>query len=422
MRFSLGGGLLTLLLIAGCGGGGSESSDGRADGPIMPTTRDSAGVTIADFPADVLERAPLIGFDTVPLYRAGSGIDSIDLSQARDVALLSDGRIVAAARRDNHLLLFANDGGLQRVLGRTGEGPGEFQQIDRMFVVPGDSIVAVDYTGRASIFSPDSGYVRTFRLPAVREFPTVHALTGRAGRDWFLAPAWSASNGPPEFAARNDLPISIARVSESAGVAGTWDTIGTMLPTQQVVHTLRIGGQDRELATEANFVARPMAVAHGSDGLVTAQGDRWEVRIYDHSGLRQVIRADRPRVPVTPALIETHITSRLARMRESRPDLPDSLWADAEATLRSQPNADSLPAMVRLHATAGDLIWVVDHPMPGVDTVWATALSPSRGVVGRLALPTRSYPVAFAEDRVVVPQPDDDGVVTFAMHRLRVPE
>lgn len=421
MRFPLRRCLLSLVLIAGCAGE-PGSSDGRADGPIVPATRDSAGVAIAEYPADVLERAPLVGFDTVPLYRAGVGIDSIDLSQARDVALLSDGRIVAATRRDNQLLLFANDGRLERVFGRTGEGPGEFQQIDRMFVVPGDSIVAVDYTGRTSIFSPDSGYIRTFRLPTVKEFPTVHALTGRAGGDWFLAPAWSASNGPPEFAARNDQPISIARVSESAGVAGAWDTVGTMFPTPQVVHTLRIGGQDRELATEANFVARPMAVAHGSDGLVTAQGDRWEVRIYDHSGLRRVMRADRPRVAVTPALIEAHVTSRLARMRESRPDLPDSVWTDAEASLRSQPNADSLPAMVRLHATASDLIWLVDHTMPGVDTVWATALSPSRGVAGRLVMPTRSYPVAFAEDRVVVPQQDDDGLVTFAVYRLQVPQ
>lgn len=421
MRFPLRRGLLTLFLIAGCGGE-PGSSGGRADGPILPTTRDSAGVTIAEYPADVIERAPLVGFDTVPLFRAGVGLDSVDLSQARDVSFLSDGRIVAATRRDNQLLLFANDGSLEAVFGRTGEGPGEFQQIDRMFVAPGDSIVAVDYTGRVSIFSPDTGYVRTFRLPTVKEFPTVHALTGRAGEDWFLAPAWSASNGPPEFAARNGQPISIGRASESAGVAGTWDTIGTMFPTPQVVHTLRIGGQDRELATEANFVARPMAVAHGSDGLVTAQGDRWEVRIYDHSGLRQVIRAERPRVPVTPALIETHVTSRLARMRESRPDLPDSVWTDAEASLRSQPNADSMPAMVRLHATTSDLIWLVDHQMPGVDTVWATAVSPSRGVLGRLALPARLYPRAFAEDRVLVPQQDDDALVTFVVYRLQVPQ
>ncbi len=415
---------LALLLIAACSGTGTGGSTDRATAPIAPTSHDSAGITIDEYPADILARAPLVGFDTVPMMRAGADVDSIDLGPSGDVAVLHDGSLVAVDRSRTQILVFGPDGGLARMLGGPGEGPGEFRQIDRLFSVPGDTIVAADVNRRVALFTPAEGFARTFTVPAVQQFPTVHALSGRAdATHWFFAPVTTAGNGPAEMADASMTPVSIGLVSDTAGVAGRWDTVGTVMPIRLVVATMHFGGQERQVSTVARFSAISGAAAMGDGGIVVWQGDHWTLQVYGAEGLERLIRAPLARIGVTPAMVDSSITNQMASLRASRPDLPDSIFTQGEATLREQPVADSLPLVGRVYGSPSDLFWVAEAVWPGTtDTLRATAVSPTRGVVGRLIMPIHGTPVAFGSDRIIVREIDPEtGLVALVAYRLTMP-
>jgi hypothetical protein len=59
--------------------------------------------------------------------------------------------------RSGQLLVFSPDGSVLRKLGRKGRGPGEFEQIQSVRVLPGDSIYVFDASlDRATVFAPGS--------------------------------------------------------------------------------------------------------------------------------------------------------------------------------------------------------------------------------------------------------------------------
>ncbi len=412
-----------LILLAACVGGDSGQGGERASGPVAPTSHDSSGVTIDEYGADIAARAPLVTVDTTPLYRAGAGNDAIDLAPFGDVGLLSDGGMVAVDRARTQMLLFNADGSLRGMAGKSGEGPGEFRAINRMFVVPGDSIVAADVGPRVAIFSARGELARTFAVPIVSEFPTQHTLTGRADGDrWYLAPFSTATNGPPEMMPNVDRPVSIGLVGESAGPGGPWDTLTTVRPIPQVRATMHLGGQAREILTVPLYSRNPSAVLVGQGELAIADGGPWEVRIYGANGLARIIRAPVARIPVTAAMIDASVTGRVAAVRRQRPDLPDSVLVQIELTFREQPVTDTLPAVSRLMPASADVIWLVEPVITGADSLRATAISLSRGVIGRLELPDPGNVAALGPDRMVIRRFDPaTGEITLVGYRLNMP-
>lgn len=63
--------------------------------------------------------------------------------------------------------VFDQDGGLKRVLGNRGEGPGEFGHINHIVVGFGDTLYVYDHSLlRRTVFDPDHEFVRTDPIPA----------------------------------------------------------------------------------------------------------------------------------------------------------------------------------------------------------------------------------------------------------------
>ncbi|NOT08888.1 MAG: 6-bladed beta-propeller [Gemmatimonadales bacterium] len=62
-------------------------------------------------------------------------------------------------------IVFDRGGRFLRRIGRKGDGPGEFRFAAHGTVDAADSIFIVDWVGRASVFSPDFKYVRSFPFP-----------------------------------------------------------------------------------------------------------------------------------------------------------------------------------------------------------------------------------------------------------------
>ena len=82
----------------------------------------------------------------IPVMIAGGANGAADyrLTYAYQAALLSDGRLATLATIGNKLLIFGADGRGQRVIGRTGQGPGEFMAVSGMFRMPGDTLFLPD--------------------------------------------------------------------------------------------------------------------------------------------------------------------------------------------------------------------------------------------------------------------------------------
>src|SRR5215213_5330837 len=123
----------------------------------------AAGGDDASFPGNEMSRRAAAS----PLIEVWESAADAELSNfsyiavdSRDYAYLPDfyqGRIVA----------FGPDGRFLRTMGRKGSGPGEFQAIRTIQVLPGDSLLVFDGgLNRVSVFAPDSGrpaYVTTLR-------------------------------------------------------------------------------------------------------------------------------------------------------------------------------------------------------------------------------------------------------------------
>ncbi len=75
------------------------------------------------------------------------------LSNVFDVDVSSDGRVYASEPTLQHVMVFAPDGTFERVLGRAGQGPGEFQAPGNL-TWTGDTLVVYDFQLGANLFDP----------------------------------------------------------------------------------------------------------------------------------------------------------------------------------------------------------------------------------------------------------------------------
>lgn len=80
-----------------------------------------------------------------------------------EVALMSGGRVLAEGDQTAEPYLFDTMGSANLV-GRCGDGPGEFRSID-VLTVSGDTVFAYDRTlNRVSVFDPNGSLLRSFAI------------------------------------------------------------------------------------------------------------------------------------------------------------------------------------------------------------------------------------------------------------------
>ncbi|MCA9739862.1 MAG: hypothetical protein KC645_19710, partial [Gemmatimonadetes bacterium] len=140
----------------------------------------------------------------VDLAATGSGGQS-EFFRVRDAARLSDGRLVVANAGTNEVRLYGTDGGFLTSIGRTGQGPGEFERLTSVHSYRGDSIAVFDYwarrltvldsagtVSRTASVEVDGGALRDIHpLPDGRfllETAAIAAMTGAKGRMRIPAP------------------------------------------------------------------------------------------------------------------------------------------------------------------------------------------------------------------------------------------
>ncbi|MES2306288.1 MAG: hypothetical protein V4558_12310 [Gemmatimonadota bacterium] len=139
--------------------------------------------------------------------------DKADLSEAFNIAVSRRGEIVVPQPGQSNIKIFSPTGAMS-VIGRAGEGPGEFRRVTRVGFV-GDSLWVLDpSTARITLFGPDYKLLRSFPEPfsamkafqaKVAEQPVVNFFTQAVLPGGDLRALASMRNGTPKPAWAADI-------------------------------------------------------------------------------------------------------------------------------------------------------------------------------------------------------------------------
>lgn len=151
--------LLMLFASLGC----RDATDpGSRD--VQFRTRDSANVQIVEkgqSPGDGKLLPAIVEPQVSPIRLS-------DLGVIRGIIRIRDGRTVIADGSNSHLLFVSQSGELDSIVGRKGEGPGEFASIAGLYRCGGDTVAVTSHSTRLTLFNDRGHFVRSRTVPAIR--------------------------------------------------------------------------------------------------------------------------------------------------------------------------------------------------------------------------------------------------------------
>lgn len=368
-------------ILAACGGG-------QEGGGAEAFARDSAGIRVVESFGGGW--APGEGWTvasepTVEIGGVGRG-EADELYRAWSAVRQSDGTVVVANGGTGELR-FYDAGRHVRSVGRAGQGPGEFEDLQRVWLLPGDSLLAYDFfPARLSVFSPAGEFVRSIH---VRDPGGRQVIVRGPLHDGSLlvasAPIWGAPETEPGVV-RDSVPYY--RTDPSGAVV---DTLG-WFPSGE---TFRFATEDGWRLTGVPF-ARVPVVAVTDDGFHFGPAHDYEIRTYDAAGrLERIVRLPEQRRAVTGADVERFRTDRLERAERegTRPSM--------ERLLSQLPYPDRLPPYDALHVDAAGHLWVADYRAdPAAPQIWRV-FSPAGSLLGAVELPPRFEPLQIGDDFIL---------------------
>lgn len=407
--------LALTFVLAACGGGRDGAANGeRSDLPLTPTTRDSAGVTIYEHPADALERAPLISVDTVPLTVIGDPDDlELDLSKVSDPIFLANGNLALFGA--GSVWIYDPAGALVERIGREGSGPQEFRY-GVLAAGLADTILVGDLANsRLALVVPGSAVVRSRPV----RFYSANASFRPAGQvdddDFLLTNAgWS-------------FPPGVERIPVPVGRVGPGEDSATVIlplegPTMVANNTpgLSLAGK-----TVPTFASGDLAAMWQGDLLVVRPAAWRMERVRPNGTPVGYIRIPLARRAVTPAMRSEDAEARINQFREMLATSAEALPPGFDSTalfdgVRNTPAVDSLGHFSSLSTTPGGLAWLGEFFRFSDSLRHYTAVRNDGTIVGRLSIP-RNELVLLGDDRVVLRKEDADGIVTWQVHRLVMP-
>jgi len=371
--------------------------------------RDSVGVRIVSFDsAMVAARFELhhAGFDLGT--EAGS-----ELVRVSAALRMPNGKILVADGGRRHLLRFGADGKFEKVIGRDGEGPGEFQRLGWMGRHSDDLVGTYDFgQARYSVFS-DSGFLRQVRLQSSSDvrFVEIQPLGVLPGGVIIVTGGRSvglAAEGPP----RQFRLVSPIVQFGADGAPGR--VIGRYPGTEIEVTMVKNGPVAGSFANDIPLFGRGSALGMSEGHIIVVDNERFQFDVVDSTG--RMVRSVRRTVanqPVRPAHMQAYIRERV---NAARPQFRESLRADLE----SRQHAPTFPALeARLIIDAADRIWLGEYRRPGDrEQAWWIFTADGR-MVGRVNVPLNLMIMDAGTDWVLGTWRGQDDVLTVRLYDLR---
>ncbi len=363
-----------------------------APSDVRTVRTDSAGVQI------VTSIAPRWGagegwrIEGPPIVEIGavSGAPEHQFGEVVAAVRLGNGNIVVADRGASELRAFDPAGSLRWRVGRSGEGPGEFESLDFLGTAPGDSLVTYDERLlRMQIFDPGGGLARTIR-----------AVLPRDG----AAPGGSAPDKAVGIAA-NHLIIRYVELAEGAdqGIVRWLDerlvafdladgsaSVLTVVPGEEVE---RLPDMSTTLLTFANMpeygaagdrVAVIDTRAYSARVLSPAAGTVGSAATAGLNGLAElVVRRDVAPRDATDAAFELHLEGILGMVEGVPPQEMDRI----EQMWRDRRRAPVLPVLRSVHVDAVGNLWLAPYYVAGAEPPPFEIHGPDGAWLGSVAAP-----------------------------------
>jgi len=402
-------GLVTLGVLAACGGGGGGTA----------VTRDSAGITIVENSGPAwgardgwtVASAPLVSIGS-----AGGGDPAYELDQVRGPVVLGDGRLVIANAGTSEIRFYGVDGAHIRTVGRAGSGPGEYQSIMGLWVGPGDSLLVGEiFNRRLTVLDSAGAMGRTFSLGGAggQLVPTDGKVemaipTGWGGDGTVLGAAQTfVINQQRAGRYRDSFPM--IRFGPDGA---TRDTVGRFPGLEMEQMTMTFGGQSMSTPTEVPLGGRTVAVA-GAERIYVAQNLSWEIEIRGLDGkLVALARAPLPATQITPSDITADRKFRL-EMIEGLPQMrgvPDVIKNQVTARVNEAKYPDMLPFFSNLLVDEAGNVWAQLGASPATQTQRWVILDSGGRWLGTLDMPEDFTPAFVTDAAVFGVWRDPDGV------------
>jgi len=378
-------------------------SCGGEHGRSAPTITDSAGVTIVEYAAWAPESLPWsVGGEPLVQIGALEGEDAYQFDQIGGVGRLSDGSIVVANGGTQELRYFDRTGRHLRTTGRKGEGPGEFQALGLLVVLPGDTVAVYDWNQRRiSYFDAAGTFARSisFQYPAGVPFPAGRFADG----GWLSQPGFVFAPGSPG----TDVVRDTSRLL-------VFDEDGKLRDS-----TSRWIGPDFYIRSEGNSAfatslpfGRSTELGVWDDRYYAGYTDRYEIVRRTEAGAPDlVIRAQRPAVPVTDAAVAAHKAERLERTdAQFRPQM-ERLYQDI-------PFPPTMPAFSDLQVDADGNLWVLEVTLPGDERRRWTVFDTTGRMLGSIETPPAVSLREIGRDYLLGTWTDDLEVQYVRLYRL----
>lgn len=317
--------LILAVLFTGCGPGGNSAPDA----PPLSTTRDSAGVTVVENRLPQPGELPYWKVAEEPTLSIGAvdGDTGLDFIRVDEASRLSDGRIVVVDGRAQDVRMFGPDGSFMGWVGGRGEGPGDFQMVGMVGVLPGDTLLLVDHSlRRVSRFTSEGQFLRSFQ---VRWRERLSPLTIGVFRNGTLVAKDNPRDNPAdEFDnVLQRLPIHYRGIDADGEVTldfgvhpGAEQAVGSELRSDGVTFTYQ----------RAIPFGKVPSLAASWDRLFLGTADGWEFMAYDRDGkLTHLVRLDRDPRPVTEDLKARLLEDALAQFDPDQAPALRSYYRDA---------------------------------------------------------------------------------------------
>lgn len=366
---------------------------------------DSSGVEIVTN-LTALDSLPVMGTSSPPtLAIRPDEDDAAILYRVSDVARGSDGSILVGSRGAFQVYVFAPDGTLDQTLGREGDGPGEFQAIESILLLPPDSVAVYDAgLKRLTVFGSNGAAARTVDVSSVlpaRGWSRMHPLP-----DGFALAVGSglAPRSEPGPYRGEAYSFRVTMEGDSAASYGPFPGLAAVR-TDQLMGPLPFGGT--------------MHSATRGDRLIIGTADGPQVQEYRPDGaLVRVIRwPDRDR-RVTSDDMSAFVESLVEGVPEER-------RASSREMFEAMPHAPEEPAYHNLLVSDHGDLWVGDYPGPAAVT--SQAPMPARrwlvidanGVTTHVVETPHGFrPMRVHDDRLLGVHTDELGVESVLEYRF----
>lgn len=314
---------------------------------------DSAGVEIVTNLAGSTEAAEAWSLSAEPVVEIGAGASpDVALFHVTDVAPLEGRRVAVGTNTPPRALIFEPDGTLAAIVGRKGEGPGEFASVGSVVPLGADSLAVWDPDRRRiAVFTSDGRFARDVDLSAIAPMSAraaaseqmtsgmTHLLPSISGSLVLWGEgALSPSRGEPVIE-RPEMPAY--RITPDGEELASYGSVPGMMT--------HVGGPAGALPLPLG--ARTYAVTT-DDAFVVGTADTTEIRVFAPNGeLTRIVRW-----PDHDRAVEGPFLSKWSDMVNARPEM--------RSFVEPLPRPARFPAYEGLIATDTGEILVGDYPGP----------------------------------------------------------